>query len=45
MDGHYFAYIRTDTGWLKFDDNEVSEVSEVKVLNNKNAYILFYERM
>lgn len=45
MDGHYYAFIKTEKGWFKFDDEDVSSVAESKVLNNQNAYILFYQKI
>ena len=39
--GHYTAscYLEVDRKWYEFDDNNVSEMKNVK---KRNAYILFY---
>ncbi|XP_030456379.1 ubiquitin carboxyl-terminal hydrolase 23 [Syzygium oleosum] len=42
--GHYYCYVRTSTNmWYSLDDNQVHQVSESKVLQQK-AYMLFYVR-
>ncbi|KAF9596073.1 hypothetical protein IFM89_007126 [Coptis chinensis] len=42
--GHYYCFVRTSTGtWYALDDNEVFQVSEKTVLEQK-AYMLFYVR-
>jgi ubiquitin C-terminal hydrolase len=28
MDGHYYAAIKTDKGWLRFDDEDVTITTE-----------------
>ncbi|EAR97338.1 ubiquitin carboxyl-terminal hydrolase (macronuclear) [Tetrahymena thermophila SB210] len=40
--GHYIAQCKYDKIWYSFDDDNISIVESEKVLNNKNAYILFY---
>lgn len=45
MDGHYYAHIRTKQGWLRFDDTDVLTISEENVLDDRSAYILFYEKV
>uniref|UniRef100_W5M7P3 Ubiquitin carboxyl-terminal hydrolase n=1 Tax=Lepisosteus oculatus TaxID=7918 RepID=W5M7P3_LEPOC len=43
--GHYIAYCRNDLNglWYEFDDQSVTEVSEVTV-QNAEAYVLFYKK-
>ncbi|KAL3629613.1 hypothetical protein CASFOL_026835 [Castilleja foliolosa] len=42
--GHYYCFVRTSSGmWHSLDDNQVYQVSEKKVLEQK-AYMLFYVR-
>ncbi|KAG8367586.1 hypothetical protein BUALT_Bualt16G0087400 [Buddleja alternifolia] len=42
--GHYYCFIRTSSGmWYSLDDNQVIQVSEKKVMEQK-AYMLFYVR-
>ncbi|KAL3824627.1 hypothetical protein ACJIZ3_020656 [Penstemon smallii] len=42
--GHYYCFVRTSSGmWYSLDDNQVIQVSEKKVLEQK-AYMLFYVR-
>ncbi|KAL4449252.1 hypothetical protein ABPG74_015634 [Tetrahymena malaccensis] len=40
--GHYIAQCKYDKIWYSFDDDNITIVDSEKVLNNKNAYILFY---
>ena len=46
--GHYTAFVRKpcheNVKWFHMDDSQASEVSEKSVLNNRNAYVLFYTR-
>ena len=45
LSGHYIADVRKTAGWQRCDDSIISDISEEKVLTEKeNAYILFYER-
>ncbi|KAL2534826.1 Ubiquitin carboxyl-terminal hydrolase 23 [Abeliophyllum distichum] len=42
--GHYYCFVRTSSGmWHSLDDNQVVQVNEKKVLQQK-AYMLFYVR-
>ncbi|GER27761.1 ubiquitin carboxyl-terminal hydrolase [Striga asiatica] len=42
--GHYYCFVRTSSGmWYSLDDNQVFQVSEKRVLEQK-AYMLFYVR-
>ncbi|KAM7266818.1 hypothetical protein ACFE04_008984 [Oxalis oulophora] len=42
--GHYSCFVRTSTGmWYSLDDNQVGQVNERTVMNQK-AYMLFYVR-
>ncbi|CAA3025438.1 ubiquitin carboxyl-terminal hydrolase 23 [Olea europaea subsp. europaea] len=42
--GHYYCFVRTSSGmWYSLDDNQVVQVNERKVLQQK-AYMLFYVR-
>ncbi|KAL3533084.1 hypothetical protein ACH5RR_006605 [Cinchona calisaya] len=42
--GHYYCFVRTSSGmWYSLDDNQVIQVSERRVLEQK-AYMLFYVR-
>lgn len=42
--GHYYSYCKNsiDNKWYNFDDDDVSEIHENKLVTNK-AYMLFYE--
>jgi len=40
--GHYIAHCKQENQWYAFNDENVSMIETEKVLNNKNAYILFY---
>jgi hypothetical protein len=42
--GHYVAFIKIDSQWLLFDDNQVTTVPASTVLK-QNAYILFYQKV
>jgi uncharacterized UBP type Zn finger protein len=43
--GHYCAYIRTQNDrWFLVDDAQGSHVSSSEVLNNTNAFVLFYAK-
>lgn len=42
--GHYFTFSKTNKDtWLELNDERVTEVSSDRVLDNKNAYVLFYK--
>ncbi|XP_057767166.1 ubiquitin carboxyl-terminal hydrolase 23-like [Salvia miltiorrhiza] len=42
--GHYYCFVRTSSGmWYSLDDNQVVQVNERKVLEQK-AYMMFYVR-
>lgn len=42
--GHYYCFVRTSSGmWYSLDDNQVVQVNERRVLEQK-AYMLFYVR-
>ncbi|KAL6534873.1 hypothetical protein OROGR_013548 [Orobanche gracilis] len=42
--GHYYCFVRTSSGmWYSLDDNQVFQVNERRVLEQK-AYMLFYVR-
>ena len=48
--GHYYSYVRKynrkdttfSTQWYCCNDSNVSEITNIQVLNSQNAYILFY---
>jgi ubiquitin C-terminal hydrolase len=42
--GHYYSYCKNsiDNKWYNFDDDDVNEIDENKLITNK-AYMLFYE--
>jgi len=42
--GHYYAYGRNQGNWKMFNDSWVTELSGDGMIN-KDAYILFYERI
>lgn len=42
--GHYTADVRQpDLKWLRFDDTQVSVVPQARVLDDRAAYLLFYQ--
>jgi ubiquitin C-terminal hydrolase len=42
--GHYFTFSKTNQNtWLELNDERVTEVNSDRVLDNKNAYVLFYK--
>ena len=42
--GHYTADVRQpDSKWLRFDDTQVSVVPQARVLDERAAYLLFYQ--
>ena len=42
--GHYTADVRQpDAKWLRFDDTQVSVVPQARVLDERSAYLLFYQ--
>lgn len=45
--GHYTSFVnRGSNGWCYFDDTKVyRNVHKSNVINNQNAYVLFYERV
>lgn len=45
--GHYYSYCYNTAKdyWINYNDARVSTISEMDVLVNTNAYILFYQRM
>ena len=42
--GHYYTLVRNlEQGWVKFDDDKVTNVDESQVKNySEKAYLLFY---
>ncbi|CAK84166.1 unnamed protein product (macronuclear) [Paramecium tetraurelia] len=42
--GHYIAYGRRQKKWIEFNDDTTKEVKQNDVINDKNAYILFYQQ-
>ena len=40
--GHYYSYCKNQEEWFEFNDSTIKPVLTKKVINNKNAYILFY---
>ncbi|CAD8179166.1 unnamed protein product [Paramecium octaurelia] len=42
--GHYTAYGKRSNKWIEFNDKQTKEVQVNDVINDKNAYILFYQR-
>lgn len=43
--GHYYAHVRSGQNrWHEMNDSTVREVQVSQVLNQRNAYMLFYER-
>jgi ubiquitin C-terminal hydrolase len=42
-EGHYFAIVYHNNGWLKYDDESVSRVKDPQTYLRK-AYVLFYYR-
>ncbi len=43
--GHYVSYTKSlDGNWLEFDDETVIKVKPKQVLNDSDAYLLFYSR-
>jgi len=41
--GHYYAFKKENSAWLKCDDNVITQVTEAEVLE-EHAYILCYEK-
>ena len=41
--GHYVAYVKSDFGWIKCNDEKMSLVSDSTTLG-ENAYLLFYKK-
>ncbi|KAL7572012.1 hypothetical protein ACA910_001667 [Epithemia clementina (nom. ined.)] len=42
--GHYVSYVKIDDQWYHCNDSHVSYTTESHVLQQGNAYLLFYER-
>ncbi|CAK84647.1 unnamed protein product (macronuclear) [Paramecium tetraurelia] len=42
--GHYTAYGKRSNKWIEFNDKQTKEVQVNDVINDKNAYILFYQK-
>ncbi|CAD8074197.1 unnamed protein product [Paramecium primaurelia] len=42
--GHYKAYGKRQKKWIEFNDQSTKEVQINDVINDKNAYILFYQQ-
>lgn len=41
--GHYYSFVKAGNGlWYEMNDSSVSQASTSRVVNNSNAYILFY---
>lgn len=45
--GHYFSYCYDSEKecWFNYNDNHVSRINIKDVINNPNAYVLFYEKV
>lgn len=45
--GHYFSYCydKEKDCWFNYNDNHVTKIESKDVINNPNAYVLFYERI
>ena len=41
--GHYLSYCKSDGEWYEYNDDLVIPVATEQVINNKNAYLLFYQ--
>jgi len=42
--GHYYSYIKNNNKWFNFNDTNVSEISESKLITNK-AYMFFFKKI
>ncbi|CAD8102555.1 unnamed protein product [Paramecium sonneborni] len=42
--GHYISYGKRQMKWIEFNDESTKELSNSDVINDKNAYILFYQQ-
>tara|TARA_Y100000992_G_scaffold302444_1_gene276624 strand:- start:141 stop:1172 length:1032 start_codon:yes stop_codon:yes gene_type:complete len=42
--GHYYSYIKNNNKWFIFNDTNVSEISENKLITNK-AYMFFFKKI
>ena len=42
--GHYYAFCKNNDKWYKFNDSDVSEISESQVVTS-SAYCLFYRKI
>jgi ubiquitin C-terminal hydrolase len=53
LSGHYISFVRDSSNWLRFDDTEVTRISESELFKiaeggqegGGSAYVLFYERV
>jgi len=43
--GHVFAYLKTNKGWVKIDDNEVEKTSEVPLTDTVAQTLLLYRKV
>lgn len=43
--GHYYAYAKRNGHWYLFDDDSVSNLRDGTHLQEKQAYVLFYEKV
>lgn len=45
--GHYFSFVYDDNleKWHLYNDENVTLIDESKVINNSNAYLLFYQKV
>ena len=41
--GHYLSYCKSDGEWSEYNDDLVIPVATEQVINNKSAYLLFYQ--
>ncbi|HEX2578884.1 MAG TPA: ubiquitin carboxyl-terminal hydrolase family protein [Rhabdochlamydiaceae bacterium] len=43
--GHYFAYIKKESGWVKADDSHVASHDKLPASVEKDAYIIFLKKV
>ena len=42
--GHFFANCKIEDKWFTYDDSDVQEIEDPKVIVNNRALVLFYRK-